>query len=337
MDERCASVAISKRKLFLPNFATLDLNLLRVFDALFEERSVTRAGHRLHVTQSAVSHALARLRDILGDELFIKGPDGMTPTAKARAVGPRLRAGLLELQAALTTDAFDPATTEYHYTIAADAYATAVLLPRVIGRVRSVAPGIDIRITPGTAEAMEALDTGRLDLAISAYGRVPERLGLHELLRDRLVWVLRADHPMAQGPLTLERLASLPHLVRALTDEDTEAVDGIIVERGLERRVAQDGDEALTDALADIGRQRQIRLTVPSTHAALEIVGETDLAALVPWRMAAALAGHYRLTMLEPPYPGPETQLSMIWHLHHGSDPASKWLRDLIAEVATTL
>ncbi len=323
------------RDVAMANFSSIDLNLLRVFDALFEERSVTRAGSRLHVTQSAVSHALARLRDILDDELFIKGPDGMAPTAKARAVGPRLHAGLLQLQAALSVDAFDPATAEYRYTIAADAYATAVLLPSVIGRIRADAPGIDVRITPGVADIGEALDTGRVDLAISAYGRVPERLGLQVLLRDRLVWVLRADHPLAQEPLTLERLASLPHLVRAVTDERTEAMDGMIVEHGLERRVAQDGDGALIAALAGIGRQRQIRLTVPSTQAALAIVGETDLAALVPWRMAAAWAGHYRLKWMEPPYPGPETQTSMVWHLGHGSNPALKWLRHVIMEVAS--
>ena len=319
----------------MTNFANLDLNLLRVFDALFEERSVTRAGSRLHVTQSAVSHALARLRDILDDELFIKSPDGMTPTVKARAVGPRLRAGLLQLQAALTVDAFDPAAVEHHYTIAADAYACAVLLPSVVGRIRANAPGVDIRITPGVADIAEALDTGRVDLAISGYGRVPERLGLRELLRDRLVWVLRADHPLAREKLTLERLASLPHLVRAVTDERMEAMDGMIVEHGLERRVAQDGDGALADALAGIGRPRQVRLTVPSTHAALAIVGETDLAALVPWRMAAGWADHYRLKWMEPPYPGPETQLSMVWHLGLGNDPALTWLRDTIAEVAS--
>ncbi len=321
----------------MTSFSNMDLNLLRVFDALFEERSVTRAGSRLHVTQSAVSHALARLRDILDDELFVKSPDGMTPTAKARAVGPRLRAGLLQVQAALSVDAFDPATTEHHYTIAADAYACTVLLPSIVGRIRADAPGVDVRIAPGVADIGEALDTGRVDLAISAYGRVPERLGLHVLLRDRLVWVLRADHPMAQGPLTLERLASLPHLVRAVTDERTEAMDGMIVEHGLERRVAQDGDGALIDALAGIGRRRQVRLTVPSTHAALAVVGETDLAALVPWRMASAWADHYRLKWMEPPYPGPETQLSMVWHLGHGGDPALKWLRDTIATVADHL
>ena len=318
----------------MPNLANIDLNLLRVFDALFEERSVTRAGNRLHVTQSAVSHALARLRDILGDELFIKGPDGMTPTAKARAGAPRRRAGRRQWPAALTVGPSDPATAEHRYPVAADAYACAVLLPGVVGRIRAEAPGISVRITPDVADVAEALDTGRVDLAISGYGRVPERLGLRELLRDRLVWVLRADHPLAREPLTLERLASLPHLVRAVADERTEAMNGVIVEHGLERRVAQDGDGALADALAGIGRQRQVRLTVPSTHAALATVGETDLAALVPWRMAAGWAEHYRLKWMEPPYPVPETQLSMVWHLGHGGDPALKWLRDVIAEVA---
>ena len=208
---------------------------------------------------------------------------------------------------------------------AADAYACAVLLPSVVGRIRADAPGVDVRITPDVADIAEALDTGRVDLAISGYSRVPERLGLRELLRDRLVWVLRADHPLAEEPLTLERLASLPHLVRALADERTEAMDGMVVEHGLERRVAQGGDGALIDALAGIGRQRQVRLT---------IVGETVLAALVPWRMAAAWAGHYRLIWMEPPYPGPEAQLSMVWHLGLGSNLALKWLRDTIAEVA---
>ncbi len=321
----------------MPKFLNLDLNLLRVFDALFEERSVTRAGNRLGVTQSAISHALARLRDILDDELFIKDPDGMIPTAKARAVGPRLHEGLLQLQSALIVDAFDPATAAYRYMVAANPHACAILLPQVLRLVRARAPGVEIRVTPRTADAMEALNAGRIDVAIASYERVPEQLGLVELLRERLVWALRADHPFAHEPLTLERLADLPHLVRAVTDEHTEAVDGLIQERGLERRVAQNGENALVAAFAAIGRIRQLRLTVPSSHAALAIVGETDLAALVPWRMGVALAERYRLKLFDPPYPSPEMQLSMIWHLGHGSDPALTWLRDTIREAAEGL
>ena len=318
----------------MPNFLNLDLNLLRVFDALFEERSVTRAGSRLGVTQSAVSHALARLRELMGDELFIKGADGMTPTAKARAVGPRLRAGLLALQSALATDAFDPATADYRYTIAANPYACTILLPRLMQQVRLRAPGVELRVLPGVTDVTEALDTGRLDFAMGGYGRVPDRLGLRELLRDRLVWALRADHPSAQQPLTLERLADLPHVVRAVMDEHMEAMDGVVVEHGLERRVAQDGDSALIGALAAIGRQREVRLTAPNTQTALAVVGETDLTALVPWRLGAAFADRYRLKLMDPPYQSPDAPLSMVWHRHHGASPALKWLLDLTGEVA---
>lgn len=233
----------------MPNFINLDLNLLRVFDALFEERSVTRAGSRLGVTQSAVSHALVRLRDLLGDELFIKGPDGMLPTAKARAVGPRLRAGLLELQSALIADAFDPATADYRYHIAASPYACAILLPKIVQHVRSHAPGVEIRVSQDTIDITEALDTGRLDLAIGGYSRAPERLGRRDLLHDRLVWVLRAGHPSVQEPL----------------------------------------------------------------------------------------AEHYRLRLMEPPYQGPETQLSIVWRLQHGASPALKWLLGAVGGIADSI
>ena len=119
------------------NFATLDLNLLRVFDAMMEERSTTRAGDRLGVTQSAVSHSVARLRDLFGDELFIRTPFGMEPTPRARSLAPRLRAGLLQLHAALAEEVFDPATSTRRFTLLANAYACAVLLPAVLARLRT--------------------------------------------------------------------------------------------------------------------------------------------------------------------------------------------------------
>src|ERR1700761_9695979 len=110
----------------------LDLNLLRVFDALFEERNVTRAAHRLGLTQSAVSHALNRLRFTLGDELFVRGPAGMRATPRAAEIGPRIREGLLQLGAALSPEVFEPAETERVFSIAAGAYTCAILLPKVI-------------------------------------------------------------------------------------------------------------------------------------------------------------------------------------------------------------
>ena len=123
------------------NFATLDLNLLRVFDAIMDERSTTRAGERLGVTQSAVSHALARLRDLLGDELFIRTPAGMEPTPRARGLAPRLRDGLLQLHAALAEEVFDPASSARRFTLLVNPYACAVLLPAVLARLRGGGAG----------------------------------------------------------------------------------------------------------------------------------------------------------------------------------------------------
>ena len=319
------------------NFATLDLNLLRVFDAVMDERSTTRAGERLGVTQSAVSHALARLRDLLGDELFIRTPAGMEPTPRARSLAPRLRDGLLQLHAALAGEVFDPASSTRRFTLLANPYACAVLLPAVLAHLRRAAPGVTLRVRPSGGDVTEALDAGRLCLAVAHFGRAPDRLAVQELMRDRLVWAMRAGHPDAAGPLTLERLAAIPHLVRGVADEDAPTADGMVVDHGLERRVVQDDDGALTRALSGMGLQRTVGLIVPDSHAALAIVGQTDMAALVPHRLAAATAAGGGLRLFDPPYESPAVSLTMAWHRGHGSDPASEWLRGVLAEAAAGL
>ena len=321
----------------MPNFATLDLNLLRVFDALMEHRSATRAGDQLGVTQSAISHALARLRELLDDDLFLRTPAGMEPTPRARRLAPRLRDGLLQLQAALSTEAFEPLTAEGTLTIAANPYACTVLLPAVLGRLRAAAPGIVVLVLHSFRDLVSALHAGRLSLAIAGFGQAPDPLGVQVLMQETLVWVMRADHPMAQAPLTLERLAAIPHLVRGVADPDAPAADGMVVEHGLERRVAQDDGGALGSALAALGLVRRIGLTVPDSHAALAIVGETDLAALVPRRLAVAAAARGGLRMFDPPYDSPAVPLSMVWHRGHGSDPANEWLRGLVQQVAAAV
>lgn len=166
---------------------------------------------------------------------------------------------------------------------------------------------------------------------------MPERFGTQHLLTERLVWAVRASHPMVRGPLTLECLAHLPHLVRVLSDEDDVAADLPDLGPGLERRAMQDDDGALHRAMAEAGLVHAVRLTVPDSFAALAIVGETDLAALVPARMAATLAGRFGLTLFEPPYPSLTISLSAVWHLGHGGSPVSRWLRDTILSVAETL
>jgi DNA-binding transcriptional LysR family regulator len=316
------------------NLAMLDLNLLRVFDALYEERSVTRAGQRLGVTQSAVSHALHRLRELLADELFTRTTEGMTPTAKAREIGPRLNTALSSLHAALADTGFEPAKAENCFSIAADPYARFVLLPRVVALVRARAPSVELRIKPGIAGMTDALDSGRLDLVIASFRRVPERFGVQDLFQERLVWTMRADHPYAAEPLTLERLSQVPQLVRVLADDEDNAESDLPgAGRGLERRVIPDDDGALARAMAGMDHERPVRLTIADSVAAMAVVGESDLAALVTERMGRRFAPQFKLALFEPPYESPTIPVSMVWHRGHGSNPAAEWLRDLFTEV----
>jgi DNA-binding transcriptional LysR family regulator len=322
----------------MTNVATLDLNLLKVFDALFEERSVTRAGQRLGVTQSAVSHALHRLRELLGDELFNRTTEGMAPTVKAREIGPRLSAALASLQAALAETGFDPAVAETRFSIAADPYVRLILLPRVVALVRQRAPAIELRIKPGIAGATDALDSGRLDLFIASFRRVPERFAMQELFSERLVWAMRADHALATEPLTLERLARVPQLMRVLSDDDDAAeADLPGAGRGLERRVIPDDDGALARAMAGMDHERPVRLTIADSIAAMAVVGGSDLAALVTERTGRRFASLFNLALFEPPYEAPVIPVTMVWHRGHGANPAADWLRGVIAEVAAEL
>lgn len=314
--------------------SALDLNLLLVFDALYAERSVTRAGHRLSLSQSAVSHALGRLRDRFGDELFVKGADGMMPTARARAIASRVHSSLSALQIALVDTQFDPASSERRFTIAADPYARAVLLPGLIASLRARAPGVELRIRPGFAGLTDALDSGELDLAIASYKQVPDRFGVLDVLAERHVWALRADHPAAGEKLTLDRLADLPHLVRVIPGDEDAGAEMPASGRGLVRRAMQDDDGAFARALARIGRRQSVHLTIPDSYAALAVVGASDLAALVPERMGRQLAGHFGLLLFDPPYPSPPVRLSMVWELGNGTSPAMAWLRELIQQTA---
>jgi len=319
------------------DFTALDLNLLRVFDALIEERSVTRAGDRLGLTQSAISHALNRLRYVLDDELFVRVPDGMRPTPRAAEIAPRLREGLLQLQLALAPVEFVPERTDRRFTIACGEYVGAVLVPGFVARLREAAPHAELRIRPSNLGIAEALLAGRVDLAIGSFRRVPEWFTHEPLFRETRVWVLGADHPAARNELTLERLAELPHLINAATGENEHAVDGYVVDHGLERLITRHDAGLLQGALAAHGLRRTIGLTTPHFLATLAVVSQSDMAALLPRRLAAAFAEAYRLKLFEPPYPSPPFEVMALWHRELGNEPAIIWLRTVLREVAADL
>lgn len=309
------------------HFNSLDLNLLRVLDALLDERNVTRAGERLGLSQSAVSHALNRLRHALKDELLVRGPDGMQPTARALELAPRLRAGLHQLQVSLERVEFAPEQSNRQFTIACNDHACAAIVPGLMARLRTQAPATNLRVVPSQMGVAEGLLTGRIDLAIGGFGRILDRFVFETLYQETLVWVVSSDNPASREPLTLERLAALPHLIIALTGDDARAVDGVVLDHGLEWRVMRDDAGAFQDALAARGLRRQVGLTVPHILAAPRIVARSDMAALIPRRLAVAYAERYRLKLLEPPYPSPPYSVTALWERGYGEQPAVRWLR----------
>ena len=177
------------------HYSHLDLNLLRVFEALMEERSATRAGAQLGLTQSAISHALNRLRYVLKDELFVRGPDGMQPTERAAEIAPRLRQGLLQLQLALAPSEFVPDATDRRFTVTCTEYAGAVLIPGLIARLRAEAPHASFNVLPSNLGVAETLRSGRADLANGSFRRIPEWAASEALLQGPVG--LSRDHPAA--------------------------------------------------------------------------------------------------------------------------------------------
>lgn len=311
-----------------PHLRNLDLNLLRVFVALFDEGGVTRAGVRLGLTQSAVSHALNRLRYALGDELFVRGPAGMRPTPWAMEIAPGVRTALAQLQAALTPSGFTPSETDRRFVIATSAYPASVLIPHVTARMLAEAPHASVRLRSPEPPVAEELDAGRCDLLISVFGRIPDRFDSEPVFTDELVWVMREDHPVANQPLTLERLAELPH-VQIATGGAADVGLGSVMDGGLLRKVVM--DDGLTEQLAARGLERKVHLTASDLHAVMIVVSGSDMVAPVPSAMYQLLGRALRLKAFESPYPTEPRAVSILWRKDNDG-PALQWLRGLLRE-----
>jgi DNA-binding transcriptional LysR family regulator len=211
------------------------------------------------------------------------------------------------------------------------------MVPALIQRIRADAPHASINVMPANLGVAEPLRSGRADIAIGSFRRAPEWFASEPLLRETRVWVMSADNPAAQHELTLERLSDLPHLVIAATGEDEHAIDGYVIDHGLERLVTRSDAGQLQGALAARGLRRNVAVTTPHFLAALTTVSQSDIAALLPRRLATAYMGRYRLALFEPPYPSPPFEMMSLWHREHGDQPAISWLRRVVREVAAEL
>lgn len=296
---------------------TPDLNLLAAFEALYAERSVTAAARRQGIGQPAMSAALARLRRLFGDELFVRVGATMQPTPLAERLGPRIGAALAGLRAALAEDAaFDPATARRRFTIAASDQVSLVLLPRVLTRLRAVAPGVDLRIVaPAKDDAAAVLERGEVDLVIGTFRDPPARLLVTTLYRERFVGIARAGHPVLAGPLTLEAWAAAPHALFTLRGDMQGEIDEVLARRGRTRRVA---------------------LSVPHLLALPALLAASDLVAAVPSRLVPVLCGR-EIESFPLPLGIDEWRVVMLSSPAARRDRARSWLRGIVREAAAGL
>jgi len=309
------------------HLTSLDLNLLRVFDVLLEERSVTRAGARLGLTPSAVSHALARLRYHLGDELFLRDGQGMQPTRRATEIGPSLHTALGQLQSALTPADFEPAVSDHRFRVVAGPYACATLMPAVVAQLQALAPSVILEIAENPPDLVEQLDAARVDFVVSLFESAPERFARDRLMREELTWVVRAGHPLTQAPATLQSLVSVPHVI-VTGRRETVGRPTISV------RASWEDLGAFESELAKRGLRRRVGVEAPDTFSAIAIVARSEMAALIPRRFALLSAQSGRLALLEPPYETPPVDVTLLYRKDRLAEPPMAWLREVLSDAA---
>jgi DNA-binding transcriptional LysR family regulator len=299
----------------LSALSCVDLNHLVAFLALYEARSVTRAGHRLGLSQSAVSHILRHLRARFDDPLFVRMGRDMAPTPRADALAGQVREGLATLGRALAEpDGFDPAGSARSFTLASLDLFDALVLPRLVSLLAERAPGCRLRVRGPVPRA--ALEAGEVDAQVlpvlPGAADAPDTGPLRTvgLLRDGWSVYLRAGHALAEG-LDLDAFCAARHLLVSPSGEGAGAVDR---------------------ALADLDRTRHVAARIPAFAAALGIVAGSDLVLTAPASLAR-LAGA-DVVVREPPLPLPGHAVTLVWSERVHADPGSRWFRALVREAA---
>ena len=296
------------------SLATLDLNLLLVLDTVLSERSVVRAARRLHVTPSAVSNALARLRGALDDPLLIRSGRGVVPTPRAAALAPALARSLRELDQAIHGDTFDLATTDREFTLAIADAGQVVKLPRIVATLAAKMPRARLRVLSiDTLFASGGLAGTEVDVTIGAGEKGP---GIHAqpLYQEQIVLVARAGHPTIQGRVTKAQLARLRHV-------EVQVAPGR-------------GSRPLAASYAALGVARDIAAVVPTFTAAAAVVAGTDLVASLPGSLVDVLGPRLALRRVATPLAPIRSSINLLWHERTERDPALRAFRGLLARAA---
>jgi DNA-binding transcriptional LysR family regulator len=299
-----------------PHGLPSDLNALVALDTMLDERSVTAAARRLGVTQSAMSHTLKRLRDVLGDPLFVSARSGLVPTARAVELAGPLRRALVDLGAAVSVGApFDPGSSTKKFVLATADYGELVAVPRLLSAVRRKAPGVRVEVQRVGADVVARLEAGTIDLVAGL--AIPPMANLRRtaLANERFVVLARRGHPGARRPLTLKRYVALPHLLIAPAGAPGGIVDDWLAKRGLERQVV---------------------LRVPQFASAPFVVASSDLLLTAPEGLAIWARPFLDLEELAPPMDLPTSRAYATWHERNQDDPAQRWFRTNVVSAATT-
>jgi DNA-binding transcriptional LysR family regulator len=310
----------------------LDLNLFKVFQAVLHHRSVSAAARELGVTASAVSHALARLRQAIGDDLFVSSETGMEPTPRARELAPGVQQGLERISLAISAKPFVAAETMRTFRIAATDNVAITMLPQLVQRTAKLAPNLNLSIFPfSRLDVIRELDEGRLDFVIGWFRDLPDRMRRATIAVENEAIVVRAGHPLTQGPVTKARLFAFPHIVVELTGSEAEANDGFLDDRGVFRRVwierllieMGDDDHSL------IGR---VAVSVPHYGAVAPMLLVSDMVATLPRRLASAAAAQGTVVLLDLPYEPLAVPVEAVWHERSDGDPGIQWLIDQLIQ-----
>jgi DNA-binding transcriptional LysR family regulator len=295
--------------------AAIDLNLLVALDALLTERSVTRAGRRIGLSQPATSAALSRLRALFSDPLFVRTRAGMVPTQRALALASPIADVLAQVRAVIATQAFDPAVTRAAFQLATGDYGELVILPALHAALAKRAPRATLRVRP-ILDPRTQLGEGAVDLVIAPMLKAGSGVETAELFREDFVCVLRRRHPAHRSRMTLKSFSRLRHLLVSPEGEGPALVDQVLGKAGLSREIA---------------------LRIPHFLVAPALVASSDMVATLPRRVVAGSAIGARLQTFEPPFPTRTFTMLVAWHATRIEEPAARWFRDLVVEIASTL
>ncbi len=289
----------------------IDLNLLVILDALLGEQHVTRAAERLHLSQPAVSHALARLRDLLGDPLLVRAGAGLVPTARALELVAPLAEALAQVQSLLAPNTFDPASARRTFRLAMSDYGAAIILPGLIRTLRAEAPGIDLQISHASREGMvEGLLNGDIDLAAGVLPELPGELCSTPLFEERYVCLLDRQSLPAEGVLDMPTYLSRPHVLLEMRGSGTPEIER---------------------TLTALRERRRVAVSLPHWSVAPQFISGTDLILTVASR-ALNDVDDDSLIIVPPPFEIAPFTFVSAWHKRRGGDQALNWLNRRIGE-----